>query len=176
MLFDAGCVRRHPWRHTMRGADLYGLSWWLPQCVSLPASFCLMRPLHSAAWERAINGFGIEAPARTGPCFKTPDARGTFLIFRRNLVPRTRAIAPHVRFIGKPGRALSGQSSRSRHSRSRPTIWISRHYSASSFRIFAQTNEPAIRGARRMLADARRWAHSRKVSSLARIMPDQAQQ
>jgi len=38
----------------------------------------LMRPLHSAALGAAINGFDIEAPARTGPCFKTPDARGHF--------------------------------------------------------------------------------------------------
>src|SRR5215211_3118298 len=63
--------------------------------------------LHEQRWEAGHQCFRSK-PARTGPCFKAPDSRATFLIFRRNLVRRLRAIAPSVRFVGKPGRTLSG--------------------------------------------------------------------
>src|SRR5215211_388243 len=59
--------------------------------------------LHEQRWEAGHQCFRWK-PARTGPCFKALDARATFLIFRRNLVRRLRAIAPCVRFVGKPGR------------------------------------------------------------------------
>jgi hypothetical protein len=74
------------------------------------------------------NGFDIEAPARTGPCFKSPDApRG---ISDNSTESRSvqRAIGRYVRFIRKPGRALSGNPAVAGTPAARPTIWISGHY------------------------------------------------
>lgn len=61
-----------------------------------------------------------------------------------------RAIGRHVRFIGKPGRALSGNPAVAALPQP-PNDLDFRTLLTSSFRIFAQTDEPAIRGAEECL-------------------------
>ena len=126
MLFDAGW---HPTSHNVTRINPRG---------HRSARLICGLPLHhySLHRSRSFGSFGsgqptnsrIQAPARTGPCFRDAGARGKFLIFRRNLVPRRERTRSRVRFIGKPGRAVSGNPAVAGTSRSRPTIWISRHY------------------------------------------------
>ena len=85
-----------------------------------------MRPLHSAALGAGNQWIRHRSASKNGACCKTPDAPG---ISDNSTESRSvqRAIGRHVRFIGKPGRALSGNPAVA-GTRSRPTIWISGHY------------------------------------------------
>jgi hypothetical protein len=108
-----------------------------------------MRPLHSAALGAGNQWIRHRSASKNGAMFQDAGRTRAFLIIRRNLVPFRERSDGMCDLSENPG-ALSGNPAVAGTPQP-PKDLDFRTLQTSSFRIFAQTNEPAIRGAEECL-------------------------